>query len=122
MRYSLIDLTVEGQDTKLAITKFEKGRNFANKLWNAARFAIMKVGEGAGDASGKAITESRGSLDPVAPARDASAAITECLWRLPASTKRRARSTRFTWNRLLRLVPRDREAAGSSRLPIRGVA
>jgi valyl-tRNA synthetase len=46
MRYSLIDLTVEGQDTKLSVTKFEKGRNFANKLWNAARFAMLKLGAG----------------------------------------------------------------------------
>jgi valyl-tRNA synthetase len=47
MRYSLIDLTVEGQDTKLSPTKLEKGRNFANKIWNAARFALQKAGPGA---------------------------------------------------------------------------
>jgi valyl-tRNA synthetase len=38
VRFALLTLTTEGQDIKLAPTKFESGRNFANKLWNAARF------------------------------------------------------------------------------------
>lgn len=41
LRFSLVMLTVEGQDVKLSPTKFEMGRNFNNKLWNAARFALM---------------------------------------------------------------------------------
>jgi valyl-tRNA synthetase len=44
MRFSLILLTKEGQDTRLAVEKFEQGRNFMNKLWNAARFALGKAG------------------------------------------------------------------------------
>jgi len=44
VRYSLIMLTVEGQDTKLAVEKFEMGRNFVNKLWNASRFVLTKAG------------------------------------------------------------------------------
>ncbi|MBL8767459.1 MAG: valine--tRNA ligase, partial [Planctomycetes bacterium] len=77
MRYSLIDLTVEGQDTKLSITKFEKGRNFANKMWNAARFAILKVGEGPVTRP-KAITElaDRWILSRL---RAMVGAITDCL-------------------------------------------
>jgi valyl-tRNA synthetase len=43
MRYSLVLLTAEGQDVKLAPTRFEMGRNFANKLWNASRFALMNL-------------------------------------------------------------------------------
>ena len=43
MRFSLVLLTAEGQDVKLAPTRFEMGRNFANKLWNAARFALMNL-------------------------------------------------------------------------------
>jgi len=39
VRFALLTLTTEGQDIKLSPTKFETGRNFANKLWNAARFA-----------------------------------------------------------------------------------
>ncbi len=36
-------LTVEGQDVKLHENKFEMGRNFINKVWNAARFAMMNL-------------------------------------------------------------------------------
>ena len=43
VRISLILLTTEGQDVKLSESKFEMGRNFANKVWNAARFALMNI-------------------------------------------------------------------------------
>ena len=42
VRCSLIILNTEGQDIKLAPTRFEMGRNFANKLWNAGRFLQMQ--------------------------------------------------------------------------------
>ncbi len=42
-RYSLILLTKEGQDVKLAPDRIEQGYRFTNKLWNAARFALMNV-------------------------------------------------------------------------------
>ncbi len=42
VRYSLVVLTTEGQDIKLAPSRFEMGRNFANKIWNAARFLLMQ--------------------------------------------------------------------------------
>jgi len=48
MRFSLVVLSTEGQDLKLSESKFEMGRNFCNKLWNAARFAMMNL-EGATD-------------------------------------------------------------------------
>lgn len=35
VRYSLTILCAQGQDIKLDPTKFEMGRNFANKIWNA---------------------------------------------------------------------------------------
>lgn len=40
MRYSLMILTREGQDVKLAENRFELGQRFCNKIWNAARFVI----------------------------------------------------------------------------------
>ncbi|MDZ7816425.1 MAG: valine--tRNA ligase [Planctomycetota bacterium] len=43
VRFSLINLTIEGQDVKLSPKKFEMGRNFTNKIWNATRFALMKM-------------------------------------------------------------------------------
>lgn len=41
VRYTLITLATEGQDIKLAPSRFEGGRNFANKIWNAFRFLMM---------------------------------------------------------------------------------
>jgi valyl-tRNA synthetase len=36
-------LCTEGQDIKLAESRFEGGRNFVNKLWNASRFVLMNL-------------------------------------------------------------------------------
>ncbi len=41
MRFSLMFIASTGQDVFLSENKFEMGRNFANKLWNAARFSLM---------------------------------------------------------------------------------
>jgi valyl-tRNA synthetase len=38
VRFTLIVLATEGQDIKLSPSRFEGGRNFANKLWNSYRF------------------------------------------------------------------------------------
>ncbi|HHT9151091.1 MAG TPA: valine--tRNA ligase [Candidatus Wujingus californicus] len=43
VRFSIIVLTTEGQDIKLSESKFEMGRNFTNKLWNAARFIMINI-------------------------------------------------------------------------------
>jgi len=43
VRFSLVMLATEGQDLKLSESKFEMGRNFANKVWNAARFVLMNL-------------------------------------------------------------------------------
>ncbi len=40
VRYSLVTLTREGQDVKLAENRFELGQRFCNKIWNAVRFAL----------------------------------------------------------------------------------
>ena len=42
MRFALTQLTTEGQDITLDEQKFEMGRNFCNKIWNAARFIQMQ--------------------------------------------------------------------------------
>ncbi len=40
VRYSLMILTREGQDVKLAENRFDLGQRFCNKIWNAARFVL----------------------------------------------------------------------------------
>ena len=43
LRFSLISITAAGEDLYLSEEKFELGRNFANKLWNASRFSLMNL-------------------------------------------------------------------------------
>ena len=43
LRFSIISITAQGQDVFLSPQKFEIGRNFANKLWNASRFVMMNL-------------------------------------------------------------------------------
>ncbi|MFH1779148.1 MAG: valine--tRNA ligase [Candidatus Omnitrophota bacterium] len=45
LRFSLIFITATGQDVFLSKDKFELGRNFANKIWNASRFVLMNLDE-----------------------------------------------------------------------------
>lgn len=44
-RFALVYGTSSGNDTRYSDEKIEAGRNFANKLWNASRFALMNFGE-----------------------------------------------------------------------------
>jgi valyl-tRNA synthetase len=49
LRFILTNLvTYGGQDIKLSDERFEYGRNFANKIWNASRFVLMNL-EGCDD-------------------------------------------------------------------------
>jgi valyl-tRNA synthetase len=58
VRFTLLILTTEGQDVKLAPTKFELGRNFMNKVWNAARYVLSSVPEAArGAEPGRDLTD-----------------------------------------------------------------
>jgi valyl-tRNA synthetase len=46
LRFTVISIAPVGQDVRFDAEKTELGRNFANKIWNAARFALMNLGEG----------------------------------------------------------------------------
>jgi valyl-tRNA synthetase len=45
LRFTLLTGGTPGNDLKLAENRVEANRNFANKIWNAARFVIMKQGD-----------------------------------------------------------------------------
>ena len=46
LRYSLMMITATGQDVFLSNDKFEIGRNFGTKIWNAARYMQMQDPDG----------------------------------------------------------------------------
>ncbi len=43
LRFTVVSLAPVGQDVRFDVDKTELGRNFANKIWNAARFALMHL-------------------------------------------------------------------------------
>jgi valyl-tRNA synthetase len=45
LRFALLTGSTPGNDMKLSLQKVEAARNFANKLWNAARFVLSNLGE-----------------------------------------------------------------------------
>jgi valyl-tRNA synthetase len=47
LRFTLVALTAMGRDIKLSEDRVEGYRNFANKIWNAARFVSMNVEDAA---------------------------------------------------------------------------
>ncbi|HQP91519.1 MAG TPA: class I tRNA ligase family protein, partial [Candidatus Omnitrophota bacterium] len=46
LRFSLITIAASGSDIYLSSERFEQGRNFANKIWNASRFIMMNIKDG----------------------------------------------------------------------------
>jgi valyl-tRNA synthetase len=49
LRFSLMMIAATGQDVYLSNDKFEIGRNFGTKLWNAARFILMHAEKAGGE-------------------------------------------------------------------------
>ena len=72
VRFSLVLLTREGQDVKLSEDRFEMGRRFTNKVWNAARFVLGNLGGERTDvaAAVPAALEDRWILSRLASTRD----------------------------------------------------
>lgn len=46
LRFALCSYVAQGRDVNLNISRVESYRKFCNKLWNACKFALMKLGEG----------------------------------------------------------------------------
>jgi valyl-tRNA synthetase len=45
LRFSLIAIAASGSDIYLSQERFEQGRNFSNKIWNASRFILTNLRE-----------------------------------------------------------------------------
>jgi len=45
LRFTLASLTAQGRDIKLSTERVEGYRHFINKIWNAARFTLMNLGD-----------------------------------------------------------------------------
>jgi valyl-tRNA synthetase len=59
LRFSLMQITSPGMDVFIDVNKFEIGRNFATKIWNAARFIEMNA-----EKSGFPFSRAPLALDP----------------------------------------------------------
>jgi valyl-tRNA synthetase len=49
LRFTLLVGSTPGKDTNLSLKKVESNRNFANKIWNAARFVLSSLEQVAGN-------------------------------------------------------------------------
>jgi len=45
LRFTVVALAPPGEDVRYSVEKTDLGRHFANKIWNAARFVLMNVGD-----------------------------------------------------------------------------
>ena len=55
LRFTLLTGSTPGNDMKLSVSRIEANRNFANKIWNAARFVLMNL-----ETDGIALDEEKG--------------------------------------------------------------
>jgi valyl-tRNA synthetase len=65
LRFSLIRLASKGQDMRYSEDRVPESRNFGTKIWNAARFVLMNLGDENEDGSSE--------FDPNGPGSDALA-------------------------------------------------
>jgi valyl-tRNA synthetase len=45
LRFTIVSLAPPGEDVMYSVDKTDLGRHFANKIWNAARFVLMNLGD-----------------------------------------------------------------------------
>ncbi len=82
LRFSLMMLTATGQDVYVSKEKFEVGRNFGTKIWNAARFMQMHNREAGVDPANLKLDPESWRPDDwhiVARIEDAGKACQDCL-------------------------------------------
>jgi len=54
LRFSIVYTTPSGQDVLYSEKSTEMGKHLANKIWNAARLVLARIGEGGGETEGAA--------------------------------------------------------------------
>ena len=108
-RFTLAALAAQGRDIRLAEERIEGYRNFANKIWNAARLVLTNL-DGYDPALARRGTPAAGRpLDREPARRDGRSGSATALGRLPLQ-RRGLRRLPVPLARVLRLVPRDRQA------------
>lgn len=45
LRFGLLDYTLQGRDINLDVLRIQACRFFCNKIWQSARFIMMKIGD-----------------------------------------------------------------------------
>ena len=65
LRFTIVYLAPTGLDVRFADDSVEIGRNFANKLWNAGRFRLMKREESTGVAAAALYPSQLSQLEPI---------------------------------------------------------
>ncbi len=126
LRFTLLTGGTPGNDMKLSVTRIEANRNFANKIWNAARFVIMNLGDAALPMTDEAeslradlraarrVRAVAGrSLDPEPPGP--YAAGSHAADRQLATGRGRTPALRIPLERILRLVHRSLQGAALRR-------
>jgi valyl-tRNA synthetase len=95
LRYALVTGGTPGQDAKLSPKRFEAARNFANKIWNAARFVISNLSDlPAGSTAAASLIEGNASLSTL-ELQLADRWILSRLWRLTGDVTRLMDSFQF---------------------------